>query len=65
VIPVNHRLSKLKAKKEKEKLLSEEELMHRSQRPQDYEAWSIQVYCEKSAKAIVPYYHLKMRRAKP
>ena len=37
VIQVNHRLSKLKAK-EKEKLLSEEGLMHRSQRPQDVEA---------------------------
>ena len=37
VIQVNHRLSKLKAK-EKEKLLSEEGLMHRSQRTQDVEA---------------------------
>ena len=37
VIQVNHRLSKLKAK-ENEKLLSEEGLMHRSQRPQDVEA---------------------------
>lgn len=37
VIQVNHRLGKLKAK-EKEKLLSEEGLMHRSQRPRDVEA---------------------------
>lgn len=37
VIQVNHRLNKLKAA-EKEKLLSEEGLKHRSQRPQDVEA---------------------------
>ena len=37
VIQVNHRLNKLKVK-EKEKLMSEEGLGHRSQRPQDVEA---------------------------
>jgi hypothetical protein len=37
VIRANHRLSKLKVK-EKVKLLSEEEVMHRSQRFQDVEA---------------------------
>jgi hypothetical protein len=37
VIQVNHRLNRLKAA-EKEKLLSEEGLKHRSQRPQDVEA---------------------------
>ncbi|WP_436419134.1 transposase [Petrimonas sp.] len=36
VIQVNHRLGKLKVE-EKEKLLSEEGLMHRSQGPQDVE----------------------------
>ena len=36
-IEVNHRLNKIKAE-EKEKLLSSQGLVHRSQRPQDVEA---------------------------